>query len=249
MPRANGQLELLEQGVATPEEAALSLREMDRINRLLGGRASLAKLLWPRIEKIPASETVRILDAGSGGGYLLAWLEEEIRRRGRRCRLFGVDSDVRCLKEARGRAPSASFTAGDLVNPPFRPGAFHFVVSTLVLHHLEPEVLGEALAATARLATEAALLNDLARDRIPLTFFRLAGPLMGLSPLTCYDGQLSVKRAYTAKNLKHHLQREGIPGEVHEHWPAYRLTVVTSGRAETDTRPTSQRPSPGPKRP
>jgi|GEM_PF-1550281 len=249
MPRADGELELLEQGLATPEEAALSLREMDRINRLLGGRSSLARLLWPRIEKIPVSETIRILDAGSGGGYLLAWLAEEIRRRGRRCRLYGVDSDVRCLRESRGRVPSAAFTAGDLVHPPFRPGAFHLVVSTLVLHHLEPDVLGDALAATAQLATEAALLNDLVRDRIPLAFYRLASPFMGLSPLTRYDGQLSVKRAYTADDLKYRLKQESIQAEVHEHWPAYRLTVVTSGRAETDTRPTSQRPSPGPKRP
>jgi len=227
IPRAADRLELLEQGIGSPEELARSLSEMDRCNRWLGGRAALASVLWPKLEGLPKSRPVRILDAGSGGGYLLSWLQREIERRGYRARLYGLDADRRCLADAAPRAPETSFVAADLCAPPFAEGAFDLVVSTLVLHHLEPPALESAIRGLDCLAEHGLVLNDLVRDGVPLAFFRLTGRLMFLSEITREDGQTSICRSYTSEEIRKYLKHWGVAGEVREHWPAYRFTVVT----------------------
>jgi len=227
IPRAADRLELLEQGIGSAEELARSLAEMDRCNRWLGGRAALTSVLWPKLERLPKTRPVRILDAGSGGGYLLAWLQGEIERRGYVAELYGLDANPRCLAESAVRAPRASFVAGDLGALPLAERAFDFVVSTLVLHHLEPPALEAAVRGLTRLAKHGVVLSDLARDRVPLVFFRVSAPLMMLSQITREDGELSVKRSYTAEELRQYLNIWGVSGRVREHWPAYRLTVVT----------------------
>ena len=227
IPRAADRLELLEQGIGSPEEIARSLSEMDRCNRWLGGRAALGSVLWPKLERLPKSRPVRILDAGSGGGYLLDWLQCEMERRGYRARLYGLDFDRRYVVEAARRASEASLVAGDVCSPPFVAGAFDFVVSTLVLHHLEPPELEAAIRRLDCLAEHGLVLNDLVRDGVPLAFFRLTGRLMLLSEITRKDGQTSICRSYTPEEIRSYLNQWDLAGEVREHWPAYRLTVVT----------------------
>ncbi len=206
MPPRSTERELLELGEGAEAEVRHNLAEMSRFNRWLGGRRSLRKFLLPKVRS-----GWRVVDAGCGGGGLLRFVSRWAHQRGLRVRLIGLDQDRRNLAVARENlGPEAWLVAGDLTQMPFRDGSVEGLYSTLVLHHLDPQPLREAVAESARVSSHIAVLNDLVRDRLALLFFRAAAPLLARCRLTRYDGDLSIRRAYTPKELAEQARQAGL---------------------------------------
>lgn len=89
-----------------------------------------------------------ILDLGSGTGTLL----ELARPAYPAARLVGLDADLRIIALARAKVQSnVELVHGDATNPPFDPGSFDRVVSSLVLHHLTRAQKLQALVAARAL--------------------------------------------------------------------------------------------------
>ena len=206
LPPRPTETELPELGHGTESEVRHNLEEMARFNRWLGGRFSLRLFLLPRLER-----GWRVIDAGCGGGGLLTFVQDWSGRRKMSVQLIGLDQDLRNLAEARRRlGPTAWLLAGDLTRLPFRDKAVEGLYSTLVLHHLDPTPLRAAIAEADRVSSKAAVLNDLIRDRLALVFFRLVAPLLARCRLTRYDGDLSIRRAYTPQELREHARAAGV---------------------------------------
>ncbi|MDX1567190.1 MAG: hypothetical protein R3223_05265, partial [Longimicrobiales bacterium] len=66
--------EILDQPNPDPEDLARSLRDVEAVNRWLGGYRVLRQALAPLREFHPASGPVRILDVGTGDGATLLHL-------------------------------------------------------------------------------------------------------------------------------------------------------------------------------
>ena len=193
-------------GDGADDEVRRNLDEMSRFNRWLGGRRSLKKFLLPKLQS-----GWKVVDAGCGGGGLLRFVSRWAKQRGVDVQLIGLDQDRRNLAVARENlGPEAWLVAGDLARMPFQGGSVEGLYSTLVLHHLDPRPLQEAVAESARVSSRVAVLNDLVRDRLALLFFRATAPLLARCRLTRYDGELSIKRAYTPKELREQARRAGL---------------------------------------
>jgi arsenite methyltransferase len=92
----------------------------------------------------------RVLDIGSGPGFLVAEMAEEVGADGR---VEGVDPSESMLAVARRREVSAGaapigWSAGDALSLPFDDGAFDAVVSTQVFEYVDD--IGAALAEAHR---------------------------------------------------------------------------------------------------
>ncbi len=93
----------------------------------------------------------RILDLGCGTGTLLALLRE----RHPDADLVGLDADPRIIEIAREKlGPDLQIEIGDATAPPFAPGSFDRVVSSLVFHHLTRAQKSTALRAIHALLTD-----------------------------------------------------------------------------------------------
>jgi len=78
--------------------------------------------------------TSRVLDVGSGPGYVLA------AARRRRARAVGIDQAAAMAGLARRLSPDAEYLIGDAQRIPLANGAMSAVVGNLALHHLpEPD--------------------------------------------------------------------------------------------------------------
>jgi ubiquinone/menaquinone biosynthesis C-methylase UbiE len=206
MPPRSTERELLELGDGADDEVRHNLAEMSWFNRWLGGRRSLKKFLLPRLRS-----GWKVVDAGCGGGGLLRFVSRWASQRGLDVQLIGLDQDRRNLAVAREiLGPEAWLVAGDLTQMPFRDGSVEGLYSTLVLHHLDPLALQQAVAESARISSRIAVLNDLVRDRLALLFFRATAPLLARCRLTRYDGDLSIRRAYTPKELGEQARQAGL---------------------------------------
>lgn len=223
MKRRVDQPELLDLGDGTVQDARQSLRDLEHINRYLGGVAALTAHLYPRLrrERTP----ITLVDIGTGSAetprVICAWAAA----RGLDVRAYALDFSARNLDFAH-RSERVRLIQGDGLNLPFAADRVDYFVSSLFMHHLPPDNVIAFLRDTYRLARRGIVMSDLVRGRLALIGFKLAQPIFARSYITRYDGEVSVRRAYTPLEMLDMAREAGLPhARVHLH-PLFRMTLV-----------------------
>jgi SAM-dependent methyltransferase len=183
--------ELLDGNEVSAEALARAYGQITRIHRWLGNTGTVMRLLadGPRPPK-------RVLDIGCGQGALLV----EIRRN------LGVEVIGFDLRAAPADAPVPIVT-GNAVSDPL-PEA-DVAICVVMAHHLTETELARMVENVGRSCRRFVLL-DLVRHPVPLALFRtFVSPL--LSRINALDGQTSIRRAYTAEEMRGIVDR-GLSG-------------------------------------
>jgi ubiquinone/menaquinone biosynthesis C-methylase UbiE len=216
--------ELLDSDHGTPEEVERSLSDLHRINRWFGGTATTRAMLRRVLSVACPAGTcnLSLLDVGAGSGDIPLSLARELSAR-------GVRLDATLLDRIPGHLPdaAASFTrvAGDALQLPFLDESFDLVSCALLAHHLEPEELSRFAREALRVAKVALLINDLRRSRVHLLSVYAGFPLYR-SRLTRHDGPASVRRSYTAAELRAMLMNTGAQRVEIAHHYLFRMGVI-----------------------
>lgn len=202
--------ELLDAGAGSDAEVAASLADLRRINRFLGGRRVLRKLLREQVRRT-GLQMFSLLDVATGSADLpaavLRWYPQ--------ARAVGLDFHLRHLRLAK--AAGVWLVCGDAFRAPFAPRSFDFVAASLFLHHFTDAEAPRLLGELAKLARRALLINDLDRHRAPFYFIRWTAPLFARSSLTRFDGPASVQRAFGPGELER-MAREAGFRRFHARW-------------------------------
>jgi ubiquinone/menaquinone biosynthesis C-methylase UbiE len=191
--------ELLDTDAGSPAEIAASLADLRMVNRWFGGAGAMCDLVR-RVARLTARKELSLLDVGGASGDVPARITRQLAREGVRVSFVVLD---RSAAHLNGTQPSI---AGDALLLPFRDGSFDVVVSSLVVHHLEPSQLVEFINEALRTARLAVLVNDLSRGYLHLAL-TYAGFIFYRSRLTRHDAPASVRRAYTAGELRELLEK------------------------------------------
>jgi SAM-dependent methyltransferase len=212
--------ELLDEGV--PENEALeSLADLRRVNRWLGTHRRLRKAVHPFLESSPAP---RLLDVGCGS----ADIPDHIRRSFPRP-LLAVGVDIRLL-HLQAAPVSVRRVVADVQALPFASGAFDVVLVSHFLHHFDGAEAAAVLRRLYDLARRALIVDDIRRARVPYVFARSLFPLLLRSRVSVADGPLSIRRAFTTRELAATFAEAGIPVRIHRAFP-YRLLAVAQKAA------------------
>src|SRR5688572_7920527 len=213
--------ELLDEGVSR-EEALRSLADLRFVNRWLGNRRVLAAVVRPRLLSASEGRAPLLLDVGCGSGDVPAYVVEGLPRR---VLVVGLDLKPLHLEDApRGILR----VAADVRALPFPPGSFDVVTASLFLHHFDEAELPAVLAGLWGLARSALVVNDLRRAQVPYLFGRIAFRGLFRSRVSVADGLVSIRRAFTERELRAAFMAAGIPGVVlRRTWP-YRLLAVAA---------------------
>ena len=224
-PARSEELELFD----SPDEVAHALpgglADLRRVNRWLGGAWLTLRGLEALTRDVPPGRELRILDVGTGGGDLPERMARWARRRALRPRVVGLDSSPEILALARASA-DVELELGDARSLPFPDGSFDVVTCSLLLHHLPPDDAVLALREMRRVARLGVIVNDLVR-----TWFGLAGAWIlsrafTRNPLTRHDAPLSVRRAYTVRELHQLAERAGLGRVRFERALGYRVAMI-----------------------
>ena len=197
------------------DDLARVLEDLGRVNRFLqGNRISLAAVRR-YVHRGGHRGVLRVLDVGAGRGDLGMALVREARREGRAIEVVALDRDpviAGLAVRACAAYPEIRVVEGDALDPPFADRSFDLVVANLFLHHFDLDAAVDVVSRLRRLATQAVLINDLRRHRLPHALFSAAGWILVRHPRAFDDGKLSVLRGFTPAELDRVAERAGIRG-------------------------------------
>ncbi len=206
--------ELLDGPLDDPVALAANLRDLRRINRLLGGTRLSRQALRALVDG--RTEPVTLLDVGTGAADIPAALVTQPLPNGPRLTAIAIDHRAEVLEAAiAGRADLASLDGlrlaiGDGRALTDRDRGQDVVHASLVLHHLEPDEAVRFLREMGRVAALGVIVNDLARSRPAWIGAWLLGHLLTGNRLTRHDAPLSVRRAYTPGEMRSLMTRAGL---------------------------------------
>ncbi|MEP6474040.1 MAG: methyltransferase domain-containing protein [Gemmatimonadota bacterium] len=215
--------ELLDDLTADPAQVALSLKNIVRSNRWFGGRSAVVDALRQLLAKEPAGRTLTLLDVGTGAGDLpraaVAWA----RAHGIEIRPLGLERHPVAARLARSAGLTTMLASGESL--PLRARSVDLVLVSQVAHHLEPAALELLMRECDRVARRAVIVADLRRSVVAGGLFWIGSRLLGFDPSTQADGQLSIRRGFSAAELRGALTRAGVQGRVWRH-PMFRLVAA-----------------------
>lgn len=211
MRRAEGARELMD-GPLPEVDLTASLADLDRLNRWFGGYALTLARIRRAAATVPRSRAMIVVDVGGGRGDFALRLVRWARRAGTRVRVIVVDRDAAGVARAQRPAyPEIVAVVGDAAALPLREGAADVVTFSLTLHHLEPDEAAAALAEMAAVARQGVIVNDLRRGYLSLALVWLATHLLRMHPVSRHDGPLSVRRSYSAAEVRALAEKAGLP--------------------------------------
>jgi SAM-dependent methyltransferase len=218
-------------------ELARSLRDVERLNRLFGGRSALRAGLRRLLQTVSVTGPLTLLDVATGAADLARDTHDWLTRGGREVITVATDLQPRllALAERRGRGGNGvMLLATDAMRLPLADGSVDVVVCTLALHHLVDGDARQALAEMARVSRHGVVVTDLTRGWPALALVWLATRLPGVSAVTRFDGPASVRAAWRPKELCGLAEQAGLRVIALFGHPWFRLVLVAtpSPRAE-----------------
>jgi ubiquinone/menaquinone biosynthesis C-methylase UbiE len=209
--RLTGVEELLDGPLDDRAALESNLRDLRRINRLTGG----ATLSVRAVRELTAGGG-SVLDVGTGSADIPVLLLADARRRGVELEVTATDSRQEVLdaalavRPALGRVGGLALALADGRGLPWPDGAFDAAHSSMVIHHLEPDEAVAFLRELRRVSRRGIVVNDLARGRLNWVGAWLMTHTVAIGRYTRHDGPLSVRRAYTRREMEGLLREAGL---------------------------------------
>lgn len=223
VPGRSLQAELMDDPAADPKELDQVYRELEMINRLLGGHAVSIR----GVRELAPDGPIDVLDVGAGGGDFGRELSRFCARKRRALRYVGIELSAQAVDFARLASrgfAELKFEHGDLHDLPAR--SHDIVHMALTLHHFDDEGAIEMLRGMARVARRGVVVNDLHRGLVPYAAIKGLTQLLSRSRFVKNDGPLSVNRAFTRAELEQLVERAGLSLRRLQWMPMYRWLLI-----------------------
>jgi SAM-dependent methyltransferase len=222
------------------EALRTALRDLRRINRLLGGLRASTAVLKPMLA---TRSSLHVLDVGSGTGDYLAHFVRQGARHDTRVRATGIDLNPRTVGHGRAWLDAtlppalrseAHLEVGDALALPYPDDAVDVAHAALFLHHFHGRAAVQLLREMDRVSRAGILVNDLHRHPLAYLGIWALSRAASFSPMVQHDGPLSVRRGFRRADLQALAGAAGLPSAaVRWHW-AFRWTLSSLTSPEED---------------
>jgi len=212
-------------------ELKKNLDELEVINRLLGGNAVAIDALNYLVKQHPQLpiRSITIGDLGCGGGDLLREMAKWCQKKSIDAQFIGYDANPFMIDYSKKKAAEFSnirFEQADIFSEDFHAKTFDILVCSLFCHHFSDEDLVRIFQQWKKQARFGVIINDLHRHWLAHHSIWALTRLLNGSRLVRHDAPLSVRRAFTRKELEMLLQRAHLqPQRLKWKW-AFRFQVI-----------------------
>jgi 2-polyprenyl-3-methyl-5-hydroxy-6-metoxy-1,4-benzoquinol methylase len=190
-----------------------ALRELDSINRLLGGTQVTLNALSQLLEGYGDEKDIHIADLGCGSGDTLKQIRKLLDKRKIRGSLTGFDANANVIEFATTHTPPSCRVEYEPVNifsEEFKTRRFDIVTGTLFFHHFSSEQLKAFLAQLRSQVTTGIVINDIHRHWFAYYSIQWLTRIFSRSPMVKNDAPVSVMRAFKKGDLLDILDGAGL---------------------------------------
>ncbi len=207
--------ELLDADEIPKADLIRNLVELKFINTYLGGHDVIKKGL----RKFSETETLDVLEIGSGGGDNLSALQNYRPQN----KYYGLDIKQVCIEYSQLKNKSINWILSDYSKLDQK---FDIIFNSLFCHHFEDNDLVEMLTWMNKNSRKGFFIGDLHRHPLAYYSIKFLTAMFSSSYLVKNDAPLSVKRSFTKSEWKTLLAKAGIKNyEIKWCW-AFRWLVV-----------------------
>ncbi|MEO0898260.1 MAG: methyltransferase domain-containing protein [Bacteroidota bacterium] len=208
-----------------------TLRELEIINRLLGGNYVTIRGLSHLVKGIPASNKgpIRIADLGCGGGDMLVLVAKWARRNNINVELIGIDANphiVQYAEENTADYPEISYLALDIFSEEYAQMQFDIVITSLFTHHFTKDQLVSLTHMIKEQSSYGFVNNDLHRHWLAFYSIKLLTRFFSKSEMVQYDAPLSVLRGFRRKEWREILEEAGVQSYSLKWMWAFRWQII-----------------------
>ncbi|HEU5367762.1 MAG TPA: methyltransferase domain-containing protein [Ktedonobacterales bacterium] len=210
--RDNTLEELLDAPVANQRLLARNLRDIRRINLMLGWTSLALKQVAQTVTS-QHLQTFSLLDIATGSADIPKAIARWAQRQQLQAKITATDISEQVLDAARMNCagiPEIHLEQQNALALAYADQSFDLVLCSLALHHFSPTDAPTLLRELARVARYAVIVSDLQRS-FPayLGAWLLTHTLMP-NQLTRHDAPASVRRAYTASEVRALADQAGL---------------------------------------
>jgi 2-polyprenyl-3-methyl-5-hydroxy-6-metoxy-1,4-benzoquinol methylase len=188
-----------------------TLRELEIINKWLGGNRITIKSLEQLLPK--NSREITIADLGCGGGDMLRMIDSWGKNRNLKLNLIGIDANPNIVAFAKRNLvayPHIQFRTLDIFSEEFQKQQYDVVIGTLFYHHFSSDQLVQFFKKLKQQVTIGFIINDIHRHWLAYYSIKLLTQAFSKSPMVKYDAPLSVLRAFRRSELRKLLDATAI---------------------------------------
>lgn len=190
-----------------------TLRELEFINKWLGGNAVTIAGVEELLNETSPTKTISIADLGCGGGDMLRLLYHWAKRNKVNVRLVGIDANPNIIAFARNNVrdiPGIEFFTQDIFSEEFSKQKFDIIIGTLFYHHFSQENLIHFFRQLSKQVEIGIVINDIHRHPLAYYAIRLLTALFSKSAMVKFDAPLSVLRAFKRNELRKILEGAAV---------------------------------------
>ncbi len=197
-----------------------TLNKLGKINKWLGGNRITINGIKQLLKHQPKDKTYIIVDLGCGHGDILRLVANFGRKNKYKFKLIGIDANQDAIdyaNELSSNYDELSFIELEIFSKDFRDLNYDIALSTLFLHHFNHEEIHTLLKMTSAKASLGIVINDLHRDRVAYSLFKLLG-LVIANPMIRKDGLTSILRAFKREELEQISKELNLKSEIKWKW-------------------------------
>ena len=198
---------------ATGEVIDQTLRELEVINRLLGGNYVTTNGLGKLLKNHTNQSPIQIADLGCGGGDILKLMAQWAKRKNIAVELLGVDANPSIIDYAKENCkefPNIRFEVEDIFSGAFKARKFDVICCTLFTHHFTDEQLINIFHQFKAQAEIGVVINDLHRHWFAYYAIKWLTRAFSKSYMVRYDAPLSVARSFRKADFYNIMKKAGI---------------------------------------
>lgn len=210
-----------------------TLRELEFINKWLGGNRVTLGGLDHLISKKEFAHKLTIADFGCGSGEMLKLVYKKLKGYPADLKLHGIDANPHIISYAEKNCETInaiSFKTANIFDASFKQEKYDIIIATLFLHHFTNNQLIEIFRALKKQARIGIVINDLHRHDLAYYSIKFLTGLFSKSAMVKYDAPLSVLRGFTRNELTDILKEAGITRFTLRWKWAFRWQVVISAK-------------------
>lgn len=205
--------ELMDDLESSGEVIDQTLRELEVINRLLGGNYVTTNGIQKLIKGRNRNEPLLIADLGCGGGDIMKLIAKWALKKGVTVELIGFDANPNIIDYARRNCAeytNIKFEVQDIFSDEFKQRRFDIMCCTLFTHHFNDEQLIRIFHQFKSQAKTGTVINDLHRHWFAYYAIKLLTQVFSKSPMVKYDAPLSVARSFRKADLRKIMNKAAI---------------------------------------